>query len=149
MGPCGSLNILLVEDHPDTAAALKGYLERSGHEVATAATCQEALASPGLARAEVLICNLNLPDGSGWELLPALRARMGPAYAVAVTAQRRPDDEARSRRVGFQAYLAKPFSPQQLAELLAAARGKAAGGAPKRGGQPVKPLSAGATPLGK
>jgi CheY-like chemotaxis protein len=38
MGTPGGLNVLLVEDHPDTAAMLKLYLERQGHEVATAGT---------------------------------------------------------------------------------------------------------------
>ena len=59
------MNVLLVEDHPDTAAMLKLYLERQGHEVATAGTRKEALAHPGLSRIEVLICDLGLPDGSG------------------------------------------------------------------------------------
>ena len=126
MGAPGGLNILLVEDHPDTAVALKAYLERAGHQVVTAATCQEALAHPALARTEVVLCDLNLPDGSGWELLPALRARIGPAYAVAITARRLAEDEARSRRAGFQAHLTKPFAPHQLAALLAGARGEAA-----------------------
>ena len=70
------MNILLVEDHPDTAALLRAYLERCGHRVATASTCREALAHPELARMEVLICDLGLPDGSGWELLPQVRARI-------------------------------------------------------------------------
>jgi CheY-like chemotaxis protein len=125
------VNILLVEDHPDTAAALKHFLEYCGHEVATAATCQEALAHSALARTKVVLCDLNLPDGSGWELLPELRARIGPAYAVAITARRFPEDEARSRRAGFQAHLTKPFAPHQLAALLAGAKGEA-GGQPRR-----------------
>ena len=133
MGSPGGLNILVVEDHADTAAALKAYLEYCGHQVATAATCQEALAHPALARTEVVLCDLNLPDGSGWELLPELRARIGPAYAVAITARRLPEDEARSRRAGFEAHLTKPFAPQQLAELLAGARGEAAGRPPSAG----------------
>jgi CheY-like chemotaxis protein len=123
MGTPGGLNILVVEDHPDTAAALKRYLECAGHEVATAATRQEALAYPQLARIEVLICDIGLPDGSGWELLPELRARMGPAYAVAITARGLAGDEARSRRAGFQAHLIKPFAPTKLVELLTDRRG--------------------------
>ena len=60
------MNILLVEDHPDTAALLKLYLERHGHEVATAGTCEGALRHPDLVRMEVLICDLGLPDCSGF-----------------------------------------------------------------------------------
>ena len=77
------VNILLVEDHPDTATLLKAYLESCGHRVATAGTCQEALSHPELARIEVLICDIGLPDGSGWDLLPQLRARIGPVHARA------------------------------------------------------------------
>jgi CheY-like chemotaxis protein len=116
------VNILLVEDHADTAAALKGYLRSCGHEVATAATCQAALAHLALSRIEVVICDLGLPDGSGWELLPELRARIGPAYAVAITARNLPGDEARSLQVGFQAHLTKPFAPAKLVELLTSRR---------------------------
>jgi DNA-binding response OmpR family regulator len=81
------LNILLVEDHADTAAAIKHYLEYCGHKVATAATCQEALSHPELPCMEALVCDIGLPDGSGWELLPELHARIGPAYAVAIRAR--------------------------------------------------------------
>ena len=52
------------------------------------------------------------------ELLLALRAQIGPAYAVAITARRLPEDEARSRAAGFQAHLTKPFAPHELLELL-------------------------------
>jgi CheY-like chemotaxis protein len=58
------------------------------------------------------------------ELLPELRARMGPAYAVAITARGLPGDEARSRAAGFQAHLTKPFAPHALLlELLKARPG--------------------------
>lgn len=112
------MDVLLVEDHPDTATALKAYLERAGHAVVRAGTCAEALAHPDLARMEALICDIGLPDCSGWELLPELRAKMGQAYAVAITARGLPEDKARSLAAGFQAHLTKPFAPHRLLELL-------------------------------
>ena len=112
------MNIFLVEDHPDTARALKRYLEACGHSVVRAGTCQEALGHPDLARMEVLICDIGLPDCSGWELLPELRAQTQHAYAVAITARSLPGDKARSLAAGFQAHLIKPFAPHRLVELL-------------------------------
>jgi DNA-binding response OmpR family regulator len=112
------VNILLVEDHPDTAALLRAYLERCGHRVATASTCQEALAHSELSRMDVLICDIGLPDGSGWELLPKVRARIGPVHALAITARGLAEDKARSLGAGFQAHLTKPFAPHRLVELL-------------------------------
>ena len=117
------MNILLVEDHADTAAAMKAYLEAFGHSVVRAGTCEEALRQPDLARMEVLICDIGLPDGSGWELLPELRAKAGQAYAVAITARGLPGDVARSLASGFQAHLTKPFAPHQLLKLLTGRRG--------------------------
>jgi CheY-like chemotaxis protein len=117
-GESDGVNILLVEDHPDTAALLKRYLEGCGHRVATAGTCREALSHPELSRMEVLICDIGLPDGSGWDLLPKLRARIGPVHALAITARGLANDQARSLGVGFQAHLTKPFAPHRLVELL-------------------------------
>ena len=117
------MNILLVEDHPDTAQALQRFLEARGHSVAWAGTCAEALGHPDLTRMEALICDIGLPDCSGWELLPELRAKAGQAYAVAITARGLPGDVARSLASGFQAHLTKPFGPHQLLELLPGRQG--------------------------
>ena len=122
-GNPGAVNILLVEDHPDTAQALQGYLQACGHSVVRAGTCEEALRCPDLARMEALICDIGLPDCSGWELLPQLRAKAGQAYAVAISARGLPGDVARSLASGFQVHLTKPFAPPQLLELLTAYRG--------------------------
>ena len=117
------MNILLVEDHPDTAQALKRYLQGCGHPVVRAGSCAEALGHPDLARMDVLICDIGLPDCSGWDLLPELRAQMPHAYAVAITARSLPSDQARSLAAGFQAHLTKPFGPHQLLELLTGRQG--------------------------
>jgi CheY-like chemotaxis protein len=112
------LTILLVDDDARVAGVLKDYLTRCGHSVATAATCAQALASPALGRVQALICDLDLPDGSGWDLLPKLHAANGSVYSVAITGSRLPDDEARSLAAGFQVHLLKPFAPQKVIELL-------------------------------
>ena len=112
------LNILLVDDDARIVTVLKDYLTRCGHSVATAASCVQALASPALGRVQALICDLDLPYGSGWDLLPKLYAANGQVYSVAITGSRLPDDEARSLAAGFQAHLLKPFALQKMGELL-------------------------------
>jgi CheY-like chemotaxis protein len=115
------LNILLVDDDARVTRALKDYLTLCGHSVATAATCAQALSSPELGRVQVLICDIDLPDGLGWDLLPKVRAANGQVYSVAITGSRLPDDEARSLAAGFQVHLLKPFAPQKMTELLTTA----------------------------
>ena len=50
--------------------------------------------------------------------MPELRARIGAAYAVAITARGLPCDEVRNRAAGFQAHLTKPFASHRLVKLL-------------------------------
>jgi CheY-like chemotaxis protein len=67
------LRIFVVEDHRDTLEALQIYLEQSGHIVLSASTKAEALKEIPMANCHVLISDINLPDGDGWELVQELR----------------------------------------------------------------------------
>jgi CheY-like chemotaxis protein len=69
-GAPGSLSILVVEDHPDTRRALEMFLQLLGHQTKLAADLKEALqmAAAG-SRFDLLLSDLRLPDGNGWDLL--------------------------------------------------------------------------------
>ncbi|HTE45225.1 MAG TPA: ATP-binding protein [Gemmatimonadaceae bacterium] len=69
--------VLLVEDHPDSREFMQALLESDGHTVDTATGIQEAkemleTASPAY---EVLVTDIGLPDGSGWDLIVTVRER--------------------------------------------------------------------------
>jgi CheY-like chemotaxis protein len=67
------LRIFVVDDHVDTLKWLKLYLESLDHTVLTAQTVTEALAELPSANCEVLISDIGLADGTGWELLEKAR----------------------------------------------------------------------------
>lgn len=70
-----ALRILAVDDHEDSARAVAMLLRRAGHEVTTAHTLAGALAlGTGSAAPDLLLCDIDLPDGDGCELLRRLRA---------------------------------------------------------------------------
>ena len=78
------MRIFIVENHEDTRFLLQLLLEQLGHTVLTATTLAEALAAIPGARSDVLISDIGLPDGNGWELL----TRLGdgrPPYAIAMS----------------------------------------------------------------
>jgi len=123
----GPLRILVVEDHADTRQGMALFLGVLGHQARFAQGLQEAL---GLAAVEeepfdLLLCDLQLPDGDGWELLRCLReANRAPAWAIALSGWGSDADVARSQAAGFRAHLAKPPTPQALkAALREAAEG--------------------------
>ena len=70
-----SLRIFVVEDHTDTLEALQIYLEQLGHVVRSARSKAEALKEIPMADCHILISDINLPDGNGWELMQELTRR--------------------------------------------------------------------------
>ena len=117
--PPRALRIFVVENHPDTLKYLRMYLEAVGHEVSTALTMQAALAALPDADPDVLLSDIGLPDGTGWELLQRLQGRFRrPVYALAMSGFGLNADQARSRAAGFRHHLLKPFSPGRLDTLL-------------------------------
>jgi two-component system CheB/CheR fusion protein len=111
------LRVFVVENHDDTRFLLCLLLERMGHSVTAAATMREALRAIPDSRSDVLISDIGLPDGDGWELMRRLNGQR-PRYAIAMSGRGMADDSARSRAVGFRHHLVKPTGPEQLAELL-------------------------------
>jgi two-component system CheB/CheR fusion protein len=115
------LEILVVENHADTMKYLRMYLESLGHTVRSARTMEEALAQLAAAPCEVLISDIGLPDGDGWELMK--RARLpSSVYAIAMSGFGMGPDQNRSAAVGFRHHLLKPFTPDQLDEYLVEAQ---------------------------
>jgi CheY-like chemotaxis protein len=112
-----SLRIFVVENHLDSLRALQGYLEQMGHKVLTATTMTEALAALPGAGCDVLISDIGLADGSGWELMERLKLS-GPIFAIAMSGYGMIEDRERSKAAGFRHHLVKPTDPDELDELL-------------------------------
>jgi CheY-like chemotaxis protein len=111
------MRILLVENHADTLRWLTLYLEDLGHTVVTARTVEEARAVWQTCSCEVLISDIGLPDGTGWELLEDIRDSR-PVFAIAMSGFGMNADNARSRQVGYRHHLLKPFKTAELDKLL-------------------------------
>ncbi len=111
------LRIFVVENHEDTRFLLCLLLEQIGHTVLSAPSLAAALEALPAARCDVLISDIGLPDGSGWELM----TRLGddrPPYAIAMSGFGMSSDRQRSLSVGYRHHLLKPFEPNQLEQLL-------------------------------
>ena len=119
------LKVLLVENHADTQRLVKMYLEHQGHHVTAAGTKAEAVAAASEAVCDVLISDIGLPDGDGWELLTLLNEAhfRRPVFAIAMSGYGSRGDYQRSSAAGFRLHIVKPFEPDALdAALEEAAR---------------------------
>ena len=118
------VQILFVEDHEDTARVLGRILRNAGFDVSQAGTVAEARSLAATNRYDLLVSDLGLPDGSGLELMKALRDAQG-MKGIALSGFGTDDDVAASMAAGFAAHLTKPVDWERLRaeiEKLALAR---------------------------
>ena len=113
-----SLCVLVVENHPDTLTSIKLYLEDSGYKVITAMTVAEAVRLAEKHPCNVLLCDIGLPDGTGWQLMEKLRSAKVSVYGIAMSGFGMNADNAKSRAAGFRHYLLKPFKGAELDSAL-------------------------------
>ena len=115
------LRVLLVENDPDTQAVFQMFLEQSGHAVRAVATVAAALAELAAATWDVLIADIGLADGTGWDLLHAAREQglRPPGLAIAMSGYGMAADRARSAAAGFAHHLVKPVDLDTVEALLA------------------------------
>lgn len=114
------MRVLLVEDYPDLAAATADFLEAEGFDVRTALSGRDALdVAPGF-RPELVLCDLNLPDMSGVDVVHQLRSNPATqrTYAVILTAI----GAGFTKPADVDAFVAKPLTIDSIQSLVKAAR---------------------------
>ncbi|HEY1685417.1 MAG TPA: response regulator [Tepidisphaeraceae bacterium] len=114
----GSRRILVVDDHADSALLLARLLKKEGHDVKTAGTVSAAREICELEKFDLLISDLGLPDGSGYELFGFLRDRYG-MKGIALSGRGLPEDVAASEEAGFEAHLVKPVILPDVSAAIA------------------------------
>jgi CheY-like chemotaxis protein len=115
-----ALRICVVENDYDSRHMLTMLLNGSGYRVEAIASMGEALDHLCKAPCDVLISDIGLPDGSGWELMTRLQ-QTGAArsiYAIAMSGYGMSSDLEKSRAAGFRHHLIKPMDIDQLDRLL-------------------------------
>jgi len=112
-----TLRVFLVENHEETRSLLCLLIESLGHRVWAVESMHEALLALDRNDYDVLISDIGLPDGNGWELMRRL-GRARPHYAVALSGFGMTADCARSRAVGFRHHLVKPQGIEYLPAVL-------------------------------
>jgi CheY-like chemotaxis protein len=112
-----SLSVFLVENHEDTVRYMQLYLQQLGYEVAVAADMTNSLQEIPKLQCDVLISDIGLPDGDGWQLMELL-GHNRPRFAIAMSGYGTGNDQRRSRDVGYDHHLVKPFTPDALLALL-------------------------------
>jgi CheY-like chemotaxis protein len=121
------VHVLAVDDHADSLEILSALLRYTGALVTTARSVRAADAVLQRVRPDVIVSDLAMANGTGWDLVRAIRrdARLQDVPAIAITAFGRFYTADQTRRAGFNAYLEKPIDPVSLCRAIRSARRKA------------------------
>ncbi|HSV45174.1 MAG TPA: response regulator [Ramlibacter sp.] len=109
--------VLLIEDNPASMELGRYLLEAHGFECIAAFDGLTGLRQAAASRPDLVLCDLQLPDVDGFEVLRRLRgdATLAAVPVVAITAFAMVGDRDRVLAAGFDGYLAKPVDPQRFA----------------------------------
>jgi PAS domain S-box-containing protein len=114
------LKLLVVDDEIDTCEMLSVAFGEVGASVKIATSGEQALALIEEWPPDMLICDINMPDMDGYQVIRQIRAREGhtqtPLPAIALTALARVEDQVKALAAGYQMHVPKPI---ELSELFA------------------------------
>ncbi|MSU91961.1 response regulator [Rhodobacteraceae bacterium 2CG4] len=111
--------VLIIEDEPNIADALRFLLTREGFDVAVENDGAKALDRLRDLAADVVILDVMLPNRSGFDILRDLRAGGGTAPPVLMlTAKGQAQDRLTAEALGVTAFMTKPFSNAEVVETV-------------------------------
>jgi DNA-binding NtrC family response regulator len=120
--------VLIVDDEAANGRMLVEGLDEAGWEASAATGMAEAVAMLESGRYGVVVSDIRMEHGDGFDLLRAIRDSAKPVPVILMSSFGSEQTSRRSLAEGAFAYLAKPFLLEQLLPLLEQARG---GGAPE------------------
>jgi two-component system CheB/CheR fusion protein len=119
--PTQPLSIVIIEDNVDAGDSLAEILELEGHRVRVARDGSSGVALVRELKPDFVLCDIGLPDVSGYEVAHALRrdGALRRTRLIAVSGYAQPDDVRRAAEAGFDGHVAKPPTLERLHEVLA------------------------------
>lgn len=112
------MNVLIVEDYKELAAEIIDYLSKTGYVCKWVSSCADALEEIQVNTYDVMLLDLGLPDGDGFEVLRAIRKQTSKVAVIVITARGELDDKIEGLQLGADDYLTKPFALTELGARL-------------------------------
>ena len=114
--------IMVVDDNADTCELLRTVLEQAGASVVVAQSVDSAVEAFRKGPSHAVIADIRLGNTDGYELIKTIREYnaqyRGFTPAVAITGFASPEDQERAKVAGFNAYLPKPFDPDDVVSTV-------------------------------
>jgi len=112
------MKILAVDDEPIVLQCCQRILEDQGHAVRLVGSADEAIAAMKLDPFEVLLVDIKMPVRDGIDLVREIKEKWPKTSILVMTGYATSETVRRSRIVGADEFIAKPFTPEELLEKI-------------------------------
>ncbi len=116
----GEARLLVVEDEETILELLSGSLRLAGFEVMTAASGAEALRAAAASRPDLVLLDVMIPDGDGFEVVRRMRSSGPDVPVIFLTARADVRERVAGLALGGDDYVTKPFSLEEVLERIRA-----------------------------
>jgi len=110
--------VLIIDDEPSVADALKMILEDSGYRVSTALTGRDGIEKARRGQFCLTITDLGLTDMTGFDVINAICLDKPQSLFIIITSSSSQDVIAEARSCGAAGFLLKPFLPSEILQLI-------------------------------
>ena len=108
------MKLLIVEDEISLAASIAHFLKMDGHVCEQVNDFKSAIEKTNLYEYDCALVDINLPDGSGLEIIRKLKSSSKPTGIIIISARDTVDDRVKGLEIGADDYLVKPFDLTEL-----------------------------------
>jgi DNA-binding response OmpR family regulator len=124
------MKILLIEDEKELSGSITEYMQKENYLCESVASFEHAIEKINLYFYDCIIVDINLPDGSGLNLIRALKEKKSETGIIIISAKNSLDDKITGLEIGADDYLTKPFHlPELNARIKSIIRRRSFGGA--------------------
>lgn len=108
--------VLVVDDEVDICTLLKRHLEKGGQEVSYCLTIKDALKDLSINAYDMIFVDLNLTDGSGYDLISSLTDNNRNAAIIVISAY--DSEKQKALQAGATMFVPKPFTNKSISDAL-------------------------------
>ena len=112
------MNILLVEDDEAVADILMEVLKTWDQKVVWVSTKKEAVSQIEDSRFDIILLDIMLPDGFGYEIIPEIKRSQPGMHILTMTGHNTPEFERTIRGFGITYYMSKPVNVGELKQII-------------------------------
>ncbi len=106
--------VLIIDDDEQMCTLLSETVRRMSHHAVCSVTLQQGLETAVSGQFDVVLLDVNMPDGSGLDMIPRIRASAASPEVIIITGAGDPDGAEIAIKNGAWDYLQKPLSPKTI-----------------------------------